>query len=60
MSKVEKRLFWPLISERSSCQSSFGIFRKTSTTVGSTAVPEQREFLRAPHQSCALGKAGRW
>ena len=44
MSKVEKRLFWPLISERNSCQSSLGIFKKTSTTAGSNWVPEQRRI----------------
>ena len=43
-SKVEKRMCWPLISERSSCQSSLGIFKKTSTTAGSNWVPEQRRI----------------
>jgi len=43
-SKVEKRMCWPLISERSSCQSSLGILRKTSTTAGSNCVPEQRRI----------------
>ena len=36
--------FWPLISDRNSCQSSFGIFRKTSTTVGSNCDPEHRRI----------------
>src|ERR1700722_5857034 len=43
-SNVEKRMCWPLISERSSCQSSLGIFKKTSTTAGSNCVPEQRRI----------------
>jgi len=44
MSKVENRLFWLVISARSSCHSSVGIFRKTSTTAGSNWVPEQRRI----------------
>jgi len=55
ISKVEKRMCWPLISERSSCQSSLGILRKTSTTAGSNCVPEQwRISWRAASKPRAL------
>src|ERR1017187_2992942 len=54
-SKVENRLFCPVISDRSSSHSSLGILRKTSTTLGSNWVPEQRRISsRAASKLLAL------
>jgi len=52
--EVENRLFWPVISERSSCHSSFGTLRKTHHG-GSNWLPEQRRISsRAASKLVAL------